>query len=72
MKIFLVTIEFISALLLIIAVLLHSAKGEGLGAIGGSAKIFTTQQGLESGLDKLTTILSIVFVVSALLYYLIS
>jgi preprotein translocase subunit SecG len=54
MKGFLLFIQLISAILLIAAVLLHSAKGEGLGGIGGQAKLFGTQKGLEEGLDKIT------------------
>ena len=54
MKGFLLIIQIISASLLIVAILLHSAKGEGLGGIGGQAKLFGTQKGLEEGLDKIT------------------
>jgi preprotein translocase subunit SecG len=54
MKGILLFIQLISAMLLIVAVLLHSAKGEGLGGIGGQAKMFGSQKGLEEGLDKLT------------------
>jgi len=51
---FLLFIQIVSAILLVAAVLLHSAKGEGLGGIGGQAKLFGTQKGLEEGLDKIT------------------
>ena len=57
----LLIVQFLSALLLIVAVLLHSAKGEGLGGIGGSAKLFGTPKGLEEGLDRVTWGLAIVF-----------
>jgi preprotein translocase subunit SecG len=57
----LLVIQFLSALLLIVAVLLHSAKGEGLGGIGGSAKLFGTPKGMEEGLDRLTWGLAILF-----------
>ena len=57
----LLLIQFLSALLLIVAVLLHTAKGEGLGGIGGSAKLFGTPKGLEEGLDRITWGLAIVF-----------
>jgi preprotein translocase subunit SecG len=57
----LLVIQFLSALLLIVAVLLHSAKGEGLGGIGGSAKLFGTPKGMEEGLDRITWGLAIVF-----------
>ena len=72
MKILLLTFEAISSILLIISVLLHSAKGEGLGSIGGSAKLFRTQKGMEAGLDKITTTLTIIFMASAALLYFIS
>jgi preprotein translocase subunit SecG len=51
---FLLFIQIVSAILLIAAILLHSAKGEGLGGIGGQARIFGTQKGLEEGLNKIT------------------
>jgi preprotein translocase subunit SecG len=57
----LLIIQFLSAVALIIAVLLHSAKGEGLGGIGGAARIFGTPKGLEKGLDRITWGLAITF-----------
>jgi preprotein translocase subunit SecG len=57
----LLVVQFLSALLLIVAVLLHTAKGEGLGGIGGSAKLFGSPKGMEEGLDRLTWGLAIVF-----------
>ena len=65
MKTFLLIIEFVSAIALIIAVLLHSAKGEGLGGIGGQARVFNTQKGMEDGLNKVTSILAGVFLLTA-------
>ncbi len=59
----LLVVQFLSALFLIVAVLLHSAKGEGLGGIGGSAKLFGTPKGLEEGLDRVTWGLAITFMV---------
>ena len=61
MKGLLIFIQVISAILVIAAVLLHSAKGEGLGGIGGQAKLFGSQKGLEEGLDKITYICAGVF-----------
>ncbi|PIS28325.1 preprotein translocase subunit SecG [Candidatus Saganbacteria bacterium CG08_land_8_20_14_0_20_45_16] len=64
----LLLIQFLSALVLIVAVLLHSAKGEGLGGIGGSAKLFGSPKGMEKGLDTITWGCTIVFLsVSVLL-----
>jgi preprotein translocase subunit SecG len=65
MKTTLVIIEFFTSIALIIAILLHSAKGEGLGSIGGSARLFRSQKGLESGLNTLTSILVITFLTIA-------
>jgi preprotein translocase subunit SecG len=72
MNTFLLTIEFSSAALLIGAVLLHSAKGEGLGGLGGNANLFGTQKGLEAGLNKITSILAVLFLSTAALHYFIS
>lgn len=72
MKLFLLIIEIISCILLIISVLLHSAKGEGLGSIGGGARLFGTQKGMEAGLDRITTILAATFLITAALLYFIS
>lgn len=67
MKIFLIIIEFFIALGLIVSILLHSAKGEGLGAIGGSARMFSSQKGLDEGLTKFTWLLVFLFLVLAVL-----
>ena len=68
MSIFLLCVEFISAIFLVIGILLHSAKGEGLGAIGGNASMFHSQKGMEDGLNKFTTIMAITFLSSAALF----
>jgi preprotein translocase subunit SecG len=67
MKVFLLVIQFISAALLIVSILLHTAKGEGLGGIGGSAKLFGTPKGMEEGLDKITWGLAITFMAISVL-----
>ena len=56
-----------SAVLLVITVLLHTAKGEGLGGIGGAAKLFGTPKGLEQGLDRITTACAVVFLTVSLI-----
>ena len=66
MKILFLIVEFISALGLIGAILLHSPKGEGLGGIGGQARLFSPQRGLEAGLDRVTAVLAALFMISAL------
>lgn len=67
MKGLLLVIQFLSAALLIVAVLLHTAKGEGLGGIGGSARLFGTPKGMEEGLDRITWGLAIIFMAVSIL-----
>ncbi len=51
----------ISAVLLIVLVLLHSPKGDGIGGIGGQAQLFTSSKSAEKTLNQITWSLSIVF-----------
>jgi len=51
----------ISAVGLIILVLLHSPKGDGLGGLGGQAQLFTSTKSAESTLNRVTWILTILF-----------
>ncbi|MEE8637888.1 MAG: preprotein translocase subunit SecG [Candidatus Margulisiibacteriota bacterium] len=57
----LLVLQLISAIALIIAVLMHAAKGEGLGGIGGAARIFGTPKGMEQGLNRITWGCAILF-----------
>ncbi|MGJ3247967.1 MAG: preprotein translocase subunit SecG [Elainellaceae cyanobacterium] len=50
-----------SALGLIILVLLHSPKGDGLGGLGGQAQLFTSTKSAETTLNRLTWTLSVLF-----------
>ena len=66
MKTILLIIEFISGLLLIASILLHSPKGEGLGSIGGAARVYQTgPKNLEKGLDQFTTVVTVIFLLVA-------
>ncbi len=56
-------IQIVSAVLLIMLVLLHSPKGDGLGAIGGAANLFSSQKSAEKGLNRVTYVLSAIFLV---------
>lgn len=67
MKAFLLAVEIFSALASIACILLHSAKGEGLGALGGQSSMFNTQKDLEKNLSKATTFFVICFFISAIL-----
>ncbi len=44
----------LSAILLIILVLLHSPKGDGLGALGGQAQLFSSSKTAEQNLNRIT------------------
>jgi len=66
MRTFWLILQILSGIALVIAVLMHSAKGEGLGGIGGTAHIFGSQKGLEEGLNKITTIIAVIFILSSI------
>lgn len=51
----------ISAVGLIILVLLHSPKGDGIGGIGGQAQLFTSTRSAETALNRVTWALCAVF-----------
>jgi preprotein translocase subunit SecG len=51
----------VSAVGLTIMVLLHSPKGDGLGGIGGQAQLFTSTKSAELTLNRITWVLSIIF-----------
>lgn len=59
--------ETISAVFLIILILLHSPKGDGIGGIGGASHVFASQKSAEKGLNKLTGIICLIFIVCAFL-----
>ena len=56
-----------SALLLIILILLHSPKGDGIAGIGGASHVFASQKSAEKGLNKLTGIVCTVFIICTFL-----
>lgn len=58
-------IQMISGVALAVLVLLHSAKGEGLGSIGSSASLFTGPSQAEAGFDRITWIVAGVFIFSS-------
>lgn len=51
----------ISAFGLIILVLLHSPKGDGIGGIGGQAQLFTSTKSAETTLNRITWTFAILF-----------
>ena len=61
--IFICILLIISAILLIMLILAHSPKGDGIAGIGNAAQMFSSQKSAEKGLNKITTIIAVVFVV---------
>lgn len=57
--------ETVAAVLLVVLILLHSPKGDGIGGIGGASHVFASQKSAEKGLNKLTGIVCLVFIVCA-------
>ncbi|MBF1999231.1 MAG: preprotein translocase subunit SecG [Synechococcales cyanobacterium C42_A2020_086] len=52
----------IAAVGLIVLVLLHSPKGDGLGGLGGQAQLFTSTKSAETTLNRVTWTLTAIFV----------
>lgn len=50
-----------SAIGLIVLVLLHSPKGDGVGAIGGQAQLFSSTKSAETTLNRVTWALTVIF-----------
>ena len=67
MAYFILILQILSGIALTTLILLHSAKGEGLGGIGGTANLFSGQSQAEAGLDKVTWALASVFIFSSAL-----
>lgn len=51
----------VSAVGLIVLVLLHSPKGDGLGGLGGQAQLFTSTKSAETTLNRVTWTLTVLF-----------
>ena len=67
MAYFIVGLQVLSGIALIVLILIHSPKGEGLGGIGGSANLFTGPSQAEAGLDKVTWVIATAFIFSSAL-----
>ena len=61
------SVQIISAILLMILILMHSPKGDGIAGIGNAAQMFTSQKSAEKGLNKLTAIVTAVFILCVFL-----
>lgn len=64
---FFFTLQMISGVLLIILVLLHSPKGDGIASIGSASQLFSSQKSAEKGLNKVTYIISGIFIACTLI-----
>lgn len=60
-------VQIVSALLLVILILLHSPKGDGIAGIGGASHVFASQKSAEKGLNKLTGIICAIFILCTFL-----
>ena len=60
-------VQILSALLLIVLILLHSPKGDGIAGIGGASHVFASQKSAEKGLNKLSGIVAAIFLVCTFL-----
>lgn len=67
MLIFVWTTQVISSLLLIVLILMHSPKGDGIAGIGNAAQMFSSQKSAEKGLNKLTGIVAGIFILCVFL-----
>ncbi len=60
-------LQIVSAILLVVLILLHSPKGDGIAGMGGTSQIFASQKSAEKGLNKLTGIIAGIFLVCTFL-----
>lgn len=60
-------LQMITGVFLIILVLLHSPKGDGIAAIGSASQLFSSQKSAEKGLNKVTYVVSGIFILSTLI-----
>ena len=67
MAYFIIGIQILSGIALTVLILLHAAKGEGLGGIGGSASLFSGPSQAEAGIDKVTWIAAGIFIFTSAL-----
>ena len=61
------TVQIVSAILLVILILLHSPKGEGIAGMGGASNLFASQKSAETGLNKLTSVVAATFIICTFL-----
>ena len=67
MQPFLFWLQLLLSIALVTAIILHPAKGMGLGGIGSPAQLFGSQKGAETGLNKLTGGIAVAWALVAIL-----
>lgn len=67
MQSFLIWTQLFLSLALIVVIILHPAKGGGLGSMGGSAQVFGSQKGAEAGLNRITIGIAVLWALVAIL-----
>ena len=60
-------IQIAASIILIGLIMIHSPKGDGMASIGGASQLFSSQKGVEEGLNKVTTAFAIIFALSSIL-----
>ena len=63
----LLILETILGLFMVALILIHAPKGDGMGGIGTGATVFSGKRGAEAGLDRLTWIVSLLFMLVCML-----
>lgn len=66
---FFIILQQICAIVLIVLVVMHSAKADGIGSIGGQANVYgssNVQREMELGLDRVTTGFAVGFILLSL------
>jgi preprotein translocase subunit SecG len=57
----------LAALTIVVSVLLHAAKGDGVAAIGGQSQLFASQKSAEKNLDRVSWTAVTVFIALSIL-----
>ncbi|MFH0702271.1 MAG: preprotein translocase subunit SecG [bacterium] len=60
-------LQMILGILIILLILLHSPKGDGMAAIGSASQLFSSQKGVEAGLNKITAWCAVIFIIISIL-----
>lgn len=60
-------VQIIAAVLLVVLILLHSPKGDGIAGMGGASQVFSSQKSAEKGLNRLTGYIALIFIICTFL-----